>query len=53
MVWQKLSITFSIGAVTFMLPPGSVEEVIEQADLLMYSVKNTGKNRLEHKLVVE
>jgi diguanylate cyclase (GGDEF)-like protein len=39
-------VTFSIGAVTFLNPPESVDEIIERADEIMYSVKETGKNRL-------
>lgn len=44
--WQ---ITFSIGAVTFISPPKSVEEMLQPADRLMYLVKNEGKNHLKHK----
>jgi diguanylate cyclase (GGDEF)-like protein len=44
--WQ---VTFSIGAVTFINPPASVEAMIQQADHLMYLVKNNGKNHLKHK----
>jgi diguanylate cyclase (GGDEF)-like protein len=39
-------VTFSIGAVTFLNPPESVDEIIERADEIMYSIKETGKNRL-------
>jgi diguanylate cyclase (GGDEF)-like protein len=42
-------VTFSIGAVTFINPPASVEAMIQQADHLMYLVKNNGKNHLKHK----
>lgn len=49
---QKLTTTFSIGAVTFIQPPTSVEEMIKQADCLMYLVKNNGKNKIEHRSVV-
>ena len=44
--------TFSIGAVTFIKPPDSVDEMIEKADCLMYFVKNNGKNLVEHRIVV-
>ncbi|MBD0328322.1 MAG: GGDEF domain-containing protein [Pyrinomonadaceae bacterium] len=47
---ENLSVTFSIGAVTFERPPGSVNEIIEIADNLMYSAKNKGKNLLQHEL---
>lgn len=46
---QKLSTTFSIGAVTFTQPPSSVDEMLKQADSLMYLVKNNGKNQIEHR----
>ena len=39
-------VTFSIGAVTFRTPPESVHEMIQRADEIMYSVKESGKNRL-------
>ena len=39
-------VTFSIGAVSFPTPPGSVDQMIREADALMYTVKNGGKNRL-------
>jgi diguanylate cyclase (GGDEF)-like protein len=37
-------VTFSIGAVTFLTPPESVDEMIKKADNLMYSAKKNGKN---------
>lgn len=48
---NKWPATFSIGAVTFINPPASVDEMIEKADRLMYFVKNNGKNRFEHRTV--
>ena len=39
-------VTVSIGAMTFSEAPGSVHEMIRKADLLMYSVKTGGKDRL-------
>jgi diguanylate cyclase (GGDEF)-like protein len=42
-------VTFSIGAVTFLTPAESLQEMIRQADRVMYSIKSTGKNRLEQK----
>lgn len=39
-------VTFSVGAVTFLSAPESVERMIERADQTMYSVKQSGKNRL-------
>ena len=40
-------VTFSVGAVTFLAPPESVHHMIERADQLMYSVKESGKNNLQ------
>ncbi|MCE9646192.1 MAG: GGDEF domain-containing protein [Chloroflexi bacterium] len=37
-------VTFSAGAVTYEVPPGSIAETIKIADDLMYSVKNGTKN---------
>jgi diguanylate cyclase (GGDEF)-like protein len=42
-------VTFSIGAVTFLAPPESLQEMIKRADEAMYSAKASGKNRLEQK----
>lgn len=47
---MKQDVTFSIGAVTLLTPPHSVEEMLQKADYIMYTVKNSGKNRLEHKV---
>jgi diguanylate cyclase (GGDEF)-like protein len=41
-------ITFSIGAVTYLNTPANMDEVICRADMLMYDVKRSGKNRLLH-----
>ena len=40
-------VTFSIGAVTFVRPPGSVKEMITAIDSRMYAVKGGGKNGLQ------
>ncbi|MBD2346864.1 GGDEF domain-containing protein [Anabaena subtropica] len=48
---EDLSVTFSIGAITFVRPPHSVSEIIEIADNLMYSAKKKGKNLLQHELL--
>jgi diguanylate cyclase (GGDEF)-like protein len=45
---QKWPISFSIGAVTYPKAPPTVEEIIRKADMLMYEVKRSGKNRLLH-----
>jgi diguanylate cyclase (GGDEF)-like protein len=44
--------TFSIGAVTFINPPSSVEAMIQPADHLIYLVKTNGKNQIKHKTSV-
>jgi PleD family two-component response regulator len=38
------SVTFSIGAATFLSPPRSVDEMMLRADQLMYEAKRAGKN---------
>ncbi|WP_017720970.1 GGDEF domain-containing protein [Kamptonema formosum] len=49
----KWPVTFSIGAVTFIQPPTSVEEMIERADSLMYFAKQNGKNMVKHERFTE
>jgi len=39
-------VSFSTGVYTFARPPESVDDMISRADKLMYTVKQTGKNRL-------
>lgn len=46
---NQWSVTFSIAAVTFVNPPNSIDEMLHQADHLMYVVKNNGKNCIKHK----
>jgi diguanylate cyclase (GGDEF)-like protein len=46
---NQWSVTFSIAAVTFINPPETTDEMLQQADHLMYLVKNNGKNQLKHK----
>jgi diguanylate cyclase (GGDEF)-like protein len=41
-------VTFSIGLITHETPPCSAEEMIDQADRLMYSIKNMHKNDIVH-----
>jgi PleD family two-component response regulator len=38
-------VTFSIGAITFLRPAKSADEMIRAADRVMYSAKAQGKNR--------
>ena len=49
MTCNQWSITFSIAAITFINPPESLDEMLQQADHLMYLVKNSGENQLKHK----
>lgn len=44
-------VTFSIGVVTFIQPPKTIEDALKQADEFMYAVKHTGKNRVEYHLI--
>jgi diguanylate cyclase (GGDEF)-like protein len=46
------NVTFSMGLVTFIVPPASADQIIRCADNLMYSVKRDTKNALRC-LVVE
>jgi diguanylate cyclase (GGDEF)-like protein len=50
MLQKGWRITFSVGAVTFLAPPVSVQEMIAGADQVMFSVKNSGKNRLQQEV---
>ena len=45
-------ITFSIGVMTFIDPPGSVPEMLAKVDKVMYSVKNGGKDNINFVLHV-
>jgi diguanylate cyclase (GGDEF)-like protein len=47
---RSLPVTFSMGAVTFLRPPKSVDEIIKLADNLMYAVKRHGKNAVRYSL---
>ena len=48
---NRWPVTFSMGAVTFLTPPESLQEMIKRADEAMYSAKARGKNRLEQKVI--
>ena len=47
---KKFPVTFSIGIATFIAPPKSVNEMLNQADELMYEVKKSSKNAIKHKI---
>jgi len=46
-------VTFSIGAATFISPPGSIDEMLAAADAQMYFAKQNGKNRTRYKIIAE
>lgn len=43
-------VTFSVGAITFVSPPMSVDSMVKSVDQLMYSVKTSGKDRIQHEI---
>ncbi|MDD5306807.1 MAG: diguanylate cyclase [Deltaproteobacteria bacterium] len=45
--------SLSIGLVTFLAPPESVDALIHAADTLMYAAKGEGKNRIRREIVGE
>ena len=51
MKMRKWPVTFSIGIVTFHMPPKTVSFAIKLADETMYEAKRAGKNRIVSKIV--
>lgn len=45
---HRWDVTFSIGAITYLSPPKSVDEMLANADHLMYAAKKTGRNLIRH-----
>jgi PleD family two-component response regulator len=43
-------VTFSIGVVTFLTQPETVDEMIKLVDDLMYSAKDSGKNQVKYEV---
>ena len=43
-------VTFSIGLITHEIIPESAEDMISQSDLLMYTIKNSNKNAIFHRI---
>jgi diguanylate cyclase (GGDEF)-like protein len=41
-------VTFSVATITYINAPENVDEMIEKSDYLMFSIKNKGKNIIEH-----
>jgi diguanylate cyclase (GGDEF)-like protein len=50
MAEHKWPVTFSIGIATFTRMPPSIEDMIRQADKLMYAVKNTSKGAIKQEV---
>ncbi|MCD4691983.1 MAG: GGDEF domain-containing protein, partial [Calditrichales bacterium] len=46
---SDLKMTFSIGLATYHTAPDSVDEIINKADMLMFSAKKDGKNMIKQK----
>jgi diguanylate cyclase (GGDEF)-like protein len=44
-------VTFSIGAVTFLAPPASVDDMLGHADQLMYEAKRSGKDTARFQVI--
>ncbi|MDD5224462.1 MAG: diguanylate cyclase [bacterium] len=49
---NKWPVTFSVGLVTFLTPPRTVDEMIAKTDRLMYSAKASGKNMIKREVLV-
>jgi diguanylate cyclase (GGDEF)-like protein len=47
---HRWPITLSIGVVTFMSPPSTVDETLRISDQLMYTAKNKGKNSIQYQV---
>ena len=48
---NKWPATLSIGAVTYSNPPDKVDDILKKADGLMYSAKESGKNKIIYDVV--
>jgi len=44
-------VTLSVGVVTFMSPPATVDEVLRISDRLMYTAKDNGKNSIRYEVL--
>jgi diguanylate cyclase (GGDEF)-like protein len=47
----RFPVTLSVGLITYLKPPGSVEEMIHEVDTLMYYVKYSTKNAIRHEVI--
>lgn len=50
---NEWDITFSIGVLTVMSMPESIDKLVSQTDALMYKVKNKGKNAIQYSIYKE
>ncbi len=48
---RRWPVTFSIGVITFVTPPGSVDDMIKSADALMYTGKHRGKDMIRFEVL--
>ena len=48
MKYNGMNITFSIGVVTFLKPPKSMDDMVKKADEMMYLSKKGGKNSVNY-----
>jgi diguanylate cyclase (GGDEF)-like protein len=44
-------VSFSIGAVTYLSAPGSVDDILRASDACMYGAKKRGKNSVYHEII--
>ena len=51
MMANRWPVTFSLGVVTFLSPPDSLDSMMKNVDALMYAAKREGKNRVKHKVI--
>jgi diguanylate cyclase (GGDEF)-like protein len=47
----RFPVTLSVGVITYVYLPESVEDMIREVDSLMYSVKNSTKNAIRHVII--
>ena len=47
---REFPVTFSVGAIVYPHPPESVDDMLQQADAIMYSVKKQAKNQVKVEL---
>jgi diguanylate cyclase (GGDEF)-like protein len=49
----KWKVTLSAGVLTYLTPPGNMDEMVRAADTLMYKAKRQGKDQAEYNLATE